>query len=268
MKQTVAAGHELNESTEIENRAHCASVDLTLFGNSDDGLDAVNSCLDRVGVGGTDLDLALAVDLVDRDVGTGLFLNALDDFATLADDGTDKLFVDGHAHDARHMRLVVGTRFGNGLVDEVEDVQASFLSLIKCLLKHLIGESVALDIHLSGCDTVLGTSHLEVHVAQMVFVAQDVAEHGVLHITLVGDESHSDTSHRFLEFHACVEQSHAASTHGGHRRRTVRLEDVTHHTHGVGEVLSGKHALQGTPCEVAVAYLTTAHTAGSFSLAG
>ena len=40
------------------------------------------------------------------------------------------------------------------------------------------GDALDLDVHLQGRDTVGGTRHLEVHVAQVIFVTQDVGQHG------------------------------------------------------------------------------------------
>ena len=115
------------------------------------------------------------------------------------------------------MGLVVLAGSGNGLVDEVQDVETAFLGLVQCLLENLIGQTVALDIHLGSGDTIDGTRYLEVHVTQVVLIAQDVAQHGVLHVTLVGDQTHSDTGNGLLELDTGVEQCHAAGADGSHR---------------------------------------------------
>ena len=90
VQQTVTASHELNEGTELEDADHLAGVDLSLFGNCGDGLDASHSSLDALLVGSSDLDDSLAVNLLDADGGTSLLLEALDNLATLADNCTDK----------------------------------------------------------------------------------------------------------------------------------------------------------------------------------
>ena len=267
VQQAVAASHELNECTELEDADHLAGVDLTLLGNCGDGLDAGHGSLDALLVGSSDLDDSLAVNLLDADGGAGLFLQTLDDFTTLADNGTNEFLVDNHGDDAGHVGLVVLAGSGNGLVDEVEDVETAFLGLVQCLLENLVGQTVALDIHLSGGDTVDGTRHLEVHVAQVVLIAQDVAQHGVLHVTLVGDQTHCDTCNGLLELDTGVEQCHAAGAHGSHRRRTVTAQDVAHDADAVGVVL-GDHALEGAVCQVAVTDLAAAHATGCAGLTG
>ena len=60
MQQTVTARHKLDKCAKLEDANHLASVDLTLLGYSDNGLDASNSCIDAILVGGCDLDDSLA----------------------------------------------------------------------------------------------------------------------------------------------------------------------------------------------------------------
>ena len=142
----------------------------------------------------------------------------MDDFTALTDDSTDEFLVHCHGNNAWNVWLVVLTRSRDSLVDDVQYVKPSFLSLLQCLLQNFVRKTVALDVHLSGCDTVHGTGHLEVHVAQVVFVTQDVAQHGVLHVTLVGDKTHGDSGYRAFHLHTCVQQCQATAAHCGHRR--------------------------------------------------
>ena len=44
------------------------------------------------------------------------------------------------------------------------------------LFQDLVGQAVDLDVHLQGGDAMLGAGHLEVHVAQVIFQALDVAQ--------------------------------------------------------------------------------------------
>ena len=45
-------------------------------------------------------------------------------------------------------------------------------------VEHLAGQARDLDVHLDGGDALLGAADLEVHVAEVVLVAEDVAEDG------------------------------------------------------------------------------------------
>ena len=148
-----------------------------------------------------------------------------------------------------------------------EDVHAAVASLHEGFFEDFVAEAVALDVHLCGGDAVACAGHLEVHVAEVVFVAEDVAEDGVLGAFGVGDEAHGDAADGFLHLHAGVEEGECAGAYGGHRRGAVRFEDVAHHAHHVGEVV-GEHALEGAVGEVAVAYFTTAYAAHGLGFAG
>ncbi len=48
--------------------------------------------------------------------------------------------------------------------------------------EHLVAESVALDVHLGGGDALGGSGYLEVHVAEVVLIAEDVGEYGIFHV--------------------------------------------------------------------------------------
>ena len=93
---------------------------------------------------------------------------------------------------------------------------ASCLGLHEGALENLVRESVALDVHLCGCETVLSTCCLEVHVAEVVFVAEDVGEDGVFVFTRVLDESHGNTCYRVLDGYTSVHEGECACTSGGH----------------------------------------------------
>ena len=266
VEQTVATWHKFNECTEFENAANLAGVNLVNFRNCNDSLDASDSCIDFILFRSADVDFSLAVDFVDGNCCTSFFLDSLDYFATLTDDSANEFLVNGHVNDAWNVWLVVFAWGRDSFVDELEDVQASFLSLAESLFEDFVWQTVALDVHLGSGDTVSGTSHLEVHIAQVVFVAKNIAEHCVLHVAFVGNQTHSDTSHRLLHLHASVEQSHAACANGSHRRRTVRFENVAHDTHGVGEVF-WNHTLEGAVCQVAVTDFTTADAASGLGFA-
>lgn len=74
----------------------------------------------------------------------------------------------------------LGARLGDDLVHLAEDVQASFQGLAQGDLHDLFGDTVDLDVHLQGGDALVGTGNLEVHVAQVVFVTEDVGQDGEL----------------------------------------------------------------------------------------
>ena len=70
---------------------------------------------------------------------------------------------------------------------------AAGLGLHECLLKNLERQTVALDVHLCCRQAVTCTGRLEVHVAQVILIAEDVAQYGILVLARVLDQTHGDT---------------------------------------------------------------------------
>jgi hypothetical protein len=99
--------------------------------------------------------------------------------------------------------------------------------------------SVMPAILMSICSAVTpfgGAGHLEVHVAQVILVAEDVGQHREAVAFL--DQAHGDAGHRRLDRHAGVHQRQASRrTPSRHRARAVRLGDLGDHAHGVGELV-------------------------------
>ncbi len=114
------------------------------------------------------------------------------------------------------MGLVVFARSRYGGFDDVKDVEAAVTCLVEGFLKDFIAQTVTLDVHLGGCDTVTCACHLEVHVAEVVFVTEDVGEHCPLVAFGVGDKTHGDTADGLLHLDTGVKQRECAGAYGGH----------------------------------------------------
>ncbi len=65
---------------------------------------------------------------------------------------------------------------GERLEHLAEDVQASLARLIERALEDRALEARDLDVHLDGGDARVGAADLEVHVAEVILVAEDVAQ--------------------------------------------------------------------------------------------
>ena len=209
-------GHELNECAEVHDRADGAFVYLALFGKLYDSVDHSQSLVDSSLVACCNLDVAAFCNLVDRYACAALFLNALDNLSARADHCTDELFGDDHGDDTGYVGLVVLAGCGDSLLDDVEDVHTSFTGLVEGTLEDFVAQTVALDIHLGGGDTVACAGYLEVHVAEVVFIAEDIAQDGIF--CAVADKTHGNAADGFLHLHAGVEQGEGAGAYGCHRR--------------------------------------------------
>jgi hypothetical protein len=106
----------------------------------------------------------------------------------------------------------------------IEDVHAGVLGLVQGLLHDLGRDARDLDVHLDGGHAVAGARDLEVHVAQMVFIAQDVGQDQVFVAFL--DQAHGDAGDGGLDGHACVHEGQGAAADRGHGRGAVGFHDV------------------------------------------
>ena len=133
-------------------------------------------------------------------------------------------------------------------------------------LHDLAGDALDLDVHLQRGHALLGTGHLEVHVAQVIFIAQDVGQHGELVAFL--DQAHGDTRHVTLDWHTGIHQRQAAAADRCHRRRTIGLGDFRHQTDGIGEIfLRGHQRVDGALGQPAMAHLATLRRTDAAGLA-
>ena len=105
--------------------------------------------------------------------------------------------------------------------------------LVERDLHDLLGDPLDLDVHLQRGDAVGGSGHLEIHVAQVILVAQDVGEDLVL--VPFEHEAHRDAGDRRLDRHACVHQREARAADARHRAGAVRFEDLRHDADHVWE---------------------------------
>ena len=80
----------------------------------------------------------------------------------------------------------------------------------------------------SAGDALAGAGDLEVHVAEVIFVTEDVAENR--EILAFEDQAHGDAGDRALQRNAGVHHRQRAAADGGHRRRAVALGDVADRT--------------------------------------
>ena len=98
------------------------------------------------------------------------------------------------------------------------------LRLVERVLHDLPGDAVDLDVHLQRGDAVARAGHLEVHVAEVIFVTEDVGEH--LELAAFLHEAHGHAGDRRLDRHAGIHQREAGAADAGHRAGAVRLEDL------------------------------------------
>uniref|UniRef100_A0A0N4ZCV4 NAD-specific glutamate dehydrogenase n=1 Tax=Parastrongyloides trichosuri TaxID=131310 RepID=A0A0N4ZCV4_PARTI len=257
----VLGAEEVHEGAEVDDLHDLAGVDHAQLGFRGDGLDPGLGGVDLLLVVGGDLDGAVIADV---DLGAGLFDDLADHLAARTDHFTDLVGRDLHGFDLGSVLAQLGARGVHGLRHFVEDVEATGRSLRQSLFHDLFGDAVDLDVHLQAGDAFRGTGYLEIHIAEVIFVTQDVGQNCEALAFL--DQAHGDTGNRRLHRHAGVHQGQRRTADRGHRGRTVGLGDLRHHADGVGEVFARRqHRTDGAPGQLAVTDFATArraHAAG------
>src|SRR5690606_33198073 len=190
-----------DESTEVHQLDDLALVDPARLDVGGDLLDALLGGATGSGVDGRDGDRAVVLDV---DLGAGFLGDRLDDRTALADHFADLVGVDLDGDQARRELGELRTRRGQRGLHFLEDVQAALLRLRQRDLHDLFGDALDLDVHLQRRNTLLGAGDLEVHVAQVVLITEDVGQHDV--VVAFFHQAHGDARDRRLDRHARVHQ--------------------------------------------------------------
>ena len=159
-------------------------ADLHAVGNA---LDDLASLLGGLRIGGRDVDAAVVLD-VDLDAGIGDDL--VDDLSAGADDFADLIGIDGEGDDLGRPLGQLLAGLGDALQHLAHDEHAAVVRLSQRLAQDGLVDALDLDIHLDGGDALLGARDLEVHVAQEVFQALNIGQHGDLAGLGVLDQAH------------------------------------------------------------------------------
>ena len=163
-----------------------------------------------------------------------------------------------------------GCKFGNilsrlydGLLHLIQNMKPAIPGLLKGLLHDFLGETVNLDVHLKSRNPVACSGNLEIHVAKMVFVADNIGKDNDLFS--VRNQSHSHSGYGFLEGDAGVHEGETTSANAGHGRGTIGFKDFRYHTDGILErVTVRQHRNERPSCERPVTDLPSPRTSQSF----
>ena len=159
----------------------------------------------------------------------GHFGDAADVLTTWADEGADLVWIDLDGVDAWCVLAEVGTALWKVLAHDREDLHACGGVLLDRFECDVEGETLDLEVELEAGDAVLRARDLEVHVAEVVFRAEDVGEDDVLADLAVGialgDEADGDTCARCGDRHTCIHEGEAAAADRGHGSGAVGAHD-------------------------------------------
>ena len=216
MEQAFGSAADFNEHTKGLYAANDAFVHFVNLRDEADSANDFFGALHTHWVDTADFYAAHVAHLFDGDGGSGLSLNALNDFTAGSDDTANEVLWNFKTHHFRSVGLQLNANVGHGLKHFAEDVCAAFAGLIQGLLHDFEAQALNFDVHLARGDAVGSTRYLEVHVAEVVFVTQDVAQYGELARFGVGDEAHCDSAHRTGDGNTCVHKGEGSGTYRCH----------------------------------------------------
>ena len=216
MEQAFGSAADFDEHTKGLYAANDAFVHFIYLGDEADSANDFFGALHTHGVDTADLYAAHVAHLFDGDGGSGLSLNTLNDFTAGSDDAANEVLRNLKTHHFRSVGLQFNTWLRHGLEHFAEDVCAAFAGLVQGLLHDFEAEALNFDVHLARSNAVGSTRYLEVHVAEVVFVTQDVAQYGELARFGVGDEAHGNSAHRTGDGNACVHEGKGSGTYRSH----------------------------------------------------
>src|SRR5581483_4675025 len=187
MQQAVGAGENFHESAEVDDLSHRTAVNLSDFRLRDNALDHLDRAAARRLVVRCDHDRAVVLDV---DLYASLLDDAADDLASGADDLADLLGPDFERDDTRSVTRHLTARLGDRLVHDTEDMLAAFLRLVERVAHDLARNAGDLNIHLQRCDALARARDFEIHIAEMVLIAENVRKNADL--IAFFDEPHCD----------------------------------------------------------------------------
>ena len=255
--ETVLAAHEVHKRTEINNVDDLAVVDLAHFRLFDNAENPVLGGFDLRQIGRRNLDDPFIINV---DLGARGGHDFADDLATRADDVTDLRLINIDRLNTRGVRRQFGAGFAQRLVHFAQDVRTAFLGLGQSLFKDFLGDAGNFDVHLHRGDAFRRTCHLEIHIAQMIFIAQNVRQDRK--ILAFQDQAHGNARNWTLDRDARVHHRQAATADRRHRRRAVGLGNVRGQADRVRKFfLRRQNRVQRTPSKLAMADFATARRA-------
>ena len=194
MNHTILVRSQLYECTEIHDADNGTCQNLTRLDVGHDALDDGNCLVDHCLIGAAYRYAAIVLDI---DLNAGLLDDLVDYLALLADYIADLLRIDGDLNDLRSILADGLSRLGdNRRHNFIQNVESCLSRLSDCLLDDRAGQTVDLDIHLDGSDTLVSAAYLEVHIAEEVFQTLDIGQNDVIIIGVACYQTAGNTSYR------------------------------------------------------------------------
>ena len=223
VNQAIGARHDFDKRAEIGDTTDEAVVHFADFGFFDDRLDACHCGLGRHRR--IDRGDEHGAVIGDVDLSAGLFDDATDDLAAGANHLADLRRIDLQDDNPRSVIGELFAMFGNRGVHIIENLQSSDCApcrapvRIVSISRPVILISIWMEVTPAG-----GAGDLEVHIAEMIFIAEDVGQDDDFVVSLIRPIAIPATA-VLIGTPASISASEAAAD-GRHRRGTVGFQDI------------------------------------------
>ena len=211
MQQTVGAGKNFHERSEVHDLPDGTHVNLTDFGFLGQVADHLHGLLRGRLIGRRDQNRSVIFN-VDR-YASGLD-DASDRLTARSDDLAHFILVDLQCHNSRRISGGFYAWATQDALHLLQDMDAALPRLFQSTRHDVAGHTSDLDVHLDSRDALLGSRDLEVHVAQMILDTEDVRQNGDL--LPFRDQPHRDACNRRLDGNPRVHQGKCAAAHRRH----------------------------------------------------
>src|SRR5690349_4338116 len=173
MQQAILARQDADDGAKIQKLQHCSVVYPPYFNFRRDVFDTFSCQLAALRVDTCNHNGAIVRNI---DGGPRLFSKRTDHRPPFPYDVTYFLGVDSDLDDTGSMFRDILAPSRQRLLHDRENMYPSFPCLYQGSMQDLFGDPLNLDIHLQGSNAVFGTRHLEIHVAQVIFITQNITE--------------------------------------------------------------------------------------------
>ena len=247
MDHAFDTGQEFDEASKIFDGLDDASVDLADFGFAGGAFDHVFGILKSLGGLREDLDGAVFFDV---DLGAGRVGDAADVLSAGADEGADLIGIDLDDNHLRGVGTELWTRGGDAVIHDLADLGAGGLIGQQSFIHAGEIKTSDLEVQLEASDAFGSSGDLEVHVAVVVFGAENIGQEDAFVRSC--DETDGDADDGVGDWNARIHKGEGRPANRCHGGRTVGTENFGNDARRVGEVL--RHgAIDGAFGESAVA---------------
>src|SRR5208282_2715652 len=262
VNQAVLAGQEFHKTAEFLDSDDLAAVNLPDFGFRRHAGDGVERNLHAFRRDGENVHRAVVFNV---NFTAGFLDETLDVLAARSDERADFFGVDLDRLNARRVFADFLARFGERFGHFSQDVHPRDAGLFNRLGHDGVRQSLQLQVKLETGDALSRAGNFAIHVAVMIFPADDVGEELVFGNFPVrvqfGADADADARHGANHRNACVHERQGAAANARHRGRAVGFHDLAGDADGVGIILGRKHRLDAAFRQRAVADFAPARTA-------